>query len=126
MGAPLIYNGNIDLWIGNSTKDYFCDLVVEIAALESKDIRGVYAESGMYAYGVSGLGIKLESFFDYFEGKDNFIKYLKRYRTKLDLVCDSVKVAKNMYHIFSWAIHILNDGNISDETPVYEVLPPEL
>jgi hypothetical protein len=126
MGAPLIYNGNMDLWIGNSTKDYFCDLVVEIAALEGKDIRGVYAESGLYAYGVSGLGIELESFFDYFDGKDNFIEHLKMYRTKLDLVCESEKVVKNMHHIFSWAIHILNDGNISDGTLVYEVLPPEL
>lgn len=126
MGAPLIYNGNMDLWISNSAKDYFCDLIVEIAALEGKDIHNVYAESGMYAYGISGLGIDLESFFDYFDGKDNFVKHLKICRTKLDLVCESERVAKNMYHIFSWAIHIISDGNISDKTPIFEVLPPEI
>lgn len=126
MGAPLIYGDNRDLWVSNGAKDYFCDLVAEIAKLHGHNISLAFEkELGIAgAYGINGLGIDLESFFEYFGGKQNFIVHLKMFRTELTIVCESAEIAKNMYYLFSWVLHILNDGRISSETLIYEVMPP--
>jgi hypothetical protein len=126
MGAPLMDGDNRDLWVSNSVKDYFCDLVAEIAKLHGNDISLAFEEEPGIAgsYGISGLGIEMEGFFGYFGGKDNFIAHLKICRAELDFVCESARVAKNMYHLFSWVLHILNEGCISEETQIYEMMPP--
>ena len=98
----------------------------EIAKLHGHDISLAFEkELGIAgAYGINGLGIDLKSFFEYFGGKQNFIVHLKMCRTELTIVCESAEIAKNMYYLFSWVLHVLNDGRISSETLIYEVMPP--
>ena len=125
--APLIYKNNSDLWVSNSVVDYYCDLVVEISKLQGNDISFVYTEEPGIAgcYGISGMGINLECFFNYFGGKGGFITHLKTCRNKLSEVCETEEVSKNMYHIFSWSIYLLNNGSIPEGTKFYDSLPSE-
>ena len=127
MGAPLMYGDNCDLWVSNVAKDYFCNQIAEIAKLHGNDISLAFDEEPGIAvtYGISGLGIEIEGFFKYFGGKENFITHLKLCRTELGSVCESAIVAKNMYHLFSWMLYILNDGSMSDKIQIYEVMPPD-
>jgi len=127
MGAPLRYKNNSDLWISNGAVDYFCDLVVEISALQGNDISYVFTDEPGIAgcYGISGMGINLECFFDYFNGKNGFISHLKICLKKLPEVCKTAEASKNMYHLFSWVIFLLDGGNIVEGTKFYDSLPSE-
>lgn len=117
MGAPLIYRGNLSLWVGNGIKDLFCDVVAEVAKSHGKDISSVFAEEPKIAgcYGVSGLGIDLEGFFPYFGGKDGFVSHLEVCRREIRHVCPDPEVAGRMTHVLSWAIHLLEGYHIPED-----------
>ncbi|WP_161806653.1 hypothetical protein [Pseudomonas sp. RIT-PI-r] len=50
MGAPIIIGNNYDLWVSNSMKDAFCEVLTAVATLEGHNVEAIYEE----APGVAG------------------------------------------------------------------------
>jgi hypothetical protein len=126
MGAPIIVRGNFDLWVSNGAKDFFCEIVVDVAKQEGNDISEVYDIAAGIAgtYGISGLGIDTSEFIPYFGGYEGFIQHLEICKSKLPEICTTAESQKAMFHIISWAQHLLAGGQIEKQTNFYEQLPP--
>lgn len=126
MGAPIILGKNYDLWVSNSVKDYFCEIVVNVAGQNGKDISEVYdiAPGIAGTYGVSGVGIHLEEFFPYFGGEVGLIEHLEVCKNNLAAICNKPESAKLMFNVFSWVQYLLNGGKIEKNTNFYEQKPP--
>ena len=127
MGAPIYYNDNMTLWVSNAAKDWFCEVVVTGAKLKEKDISIVFEEDPAIAgcYGISGLGIDMESFFKYFGGKEEFLNHLKFCEQRASDLCEPEQPSKKLEHLFCWAQYILQGGLISEGTDVYNTQPDE-
>lgn len=65
MGAPIIIGNSYDLWVSNSMKDTFCEVLTAVATLEGHDVEAIYEEAPGVAgtYGVPGVGIVLDKFY---------------------------------------------------------------
>ncbi|QYG07501.1 hypothetical protein [Janthinobacterium sp. PAMC25594] len=127
MGAPIIIDGSMDLWITNGSKDLICEIVVNIAKLEGKDISEVYdiAPGIAGTYGVSGLGIDTEEFYPYFGGRDGFRRHLDCCLSRLNEVCDGNDPGTAcVANILAWAIYKMDGGVIDEECNLYYSLPP--
>ncbi|WP_158260942.1 MULTISPECIES: hypothetical protein [unclassified Pseudomonas] len=42
MGAPIIIGNNYDLWVSNSMKDAFCEVLTAVATLEGHNVEAIY------------------------------------------------------------------------------------
>lgn len=125
MGAPIYYKENMTLWVSNAAKDWFCEAVVTGANMRNKDISSVFREEPAIAgcYGISGLGIDMESFFKYFGGKEEFLRHLEFCESKATELCEPEQSPKNLSNLLCWAQHILKGGLVAQGTDIYSTMP---
>lgn len=126
MGAPIIIDDNYDFWVSNGAKELFCEVVVETARLEGKDISEVYdiAPGIAGTYGISGLGIDTAEFYKYFGGRSGFRQHLEVCAARLDEVCDRDTPGRNaMAHIIAWAKYVMDGGKIDETKNLYNEWP---
>lgn len=119
MGAPIIIDERMDLWVSNGVKDFFCECIVKGAALKGLDISVVfYTAPGIAGtYGVSGVGIDADEFYPYFGGRDGFREHLDFCSSRMEEVCDSdERGTLIMRHIFAWAKYMMDGGVLDDRT----------
>lgn len=59
MGAPIIIGNSYGLWVSNSMKDTFREVLTAVPTLEGLDVKAIYEEAPGVAgtYGVPGVGI---------------------------------------------------------------------
>jgi hypothetical protein len=123
LGAPIIIDDNMDLWIQNGHKDIFCEMIVAGAKLQGLDISEVYeiAPGIAGSYNISGLGIDTEEFYPYFGGRDGFRAHLDFCSDRIEALCDlNEEGCSYMSHIFAWAKHIMDGGVCEDRSPYLE------
>jgi hypothetical protein len=131
MGAPILIDDCSDLWVSNSSKDWFCEIVVAVAKLEGRDISNVFEDAPGIAgtYGVSGMFINANEFFPYFGGRAQFQEHLEVCTRRLREVCDGKRRdrqdVESMYFLFSWAIYMLQGGVIDKAHDYHHQLPPD-
>jgi hypothetical protein len=115
MGAPIIIDDYMDLWVPNGIKDLFCDCIVKGAALKGLDISAVFDQAPGIAgtYGVSGVGIDADEFYPYFGGRSGFREHLHFCSGRMAALCDGdMKAASIMEHIFAWAAYMMDGGSL--------------
>jgi hypothetical protein len=95
MGAPIIIGNSYDLWVSNSMKDTFCEVLTAVATLEGHNVKAIYEEAPGVAgtYGVSGVGIVLDEFYLYLGGFSGVRRLLDVCRVRLDEVRESCGLA---------------------------------
>ncbi|NVZ65379.1 hypothetical protein HX867_25070 [Pseudomonas gingeri] len=130
MGAPIIIGNSYDLWVSNSMKDTFCEVLTAVAALEGHDITAIYEEAPGVAgtYGVSGIGIHLDEFHHYLGGRAGVRHHLDLCCTRLDEVAESCGLSpagsERMAHLLAWAAHHMDGHPIPEGCNLYEHWPP--
>jgi hypothetical protein len=130
MGAPIIIGDSYDLWVSNSMKDTFCEVLTAVAALEGHDVMAIYEEAPGVAgtYGISGVGILLDEFYHYLGGFSGVRRHLDVCRARLDEVAESCGLsplaAERMAHVLAWAAHQMDGQPIPIGCHLYEVWPP--
>ncbi len=125
MTAPIFFKDNMDLWVSNGAKDWFCEIIVTGAKLKNIDISQVFAEEPAIAgcYGIGGLGIDMESFFKFFGGKEAFVEHLEFCKASYKELCIQGQSQESFHHLLSWAQHVLQGGRIRESVSIYEELP---
>lgn len=127
MGAPIIIDESLDLWVSNGAKDLFCDIVVTVAKLVGIDISEVYETAPGIAgtYGISGVGIDTEEFYPYFGGREGFRLHLDICSARIDEACDlDVQGRDCMIHILAWAKYMMDGGVLGEAQDIYNTWPP--
>lgn len=130
MGAPIIIGNSYDLWVSNSMKDTFCEVLTAVATLEGHDVMAIYEEGPGVAgaYGISGVGILLDEFYHYLGGFSGVRRHLDVCRARLDEVAESCGLsplaAERMAHVLAWAAHQMDGQPIPIGCHLYEVWPP--
>jgi hypothetical protein len=127
MGAPIIIDNSSELWVSNSTKDLFCEIVVDTAELGGVDISEVYdiAPGIAGAYGISGLGIDTREFYKYFGGRDGFRHHLDVCIARLSELSGIDDLGRyTMAHIIAWAKYLMDGGKIHESQNFYQEWPP--
>lgn len=124
MGANLAYKDNLDIWVSDGTCDFICEIIVEVARLEGRDISAAFDEAlgGLYR---CGCGTNLDLFLPYFENNEQaFLQHLKTCRKRIHEVCDSERVASNMVHVLHWVEYVVTGGSVVGSPDFYSVKPP--
>jgi len=119
MGAPVIIDERMDLWVSNGIKDLFCECIVKGAALKGLDISVVFDTAPGIAgtYGVSGVGIDTDEFHPYLDGRDGFREHLDFCSSRMEEICDrDERGTSTMMHIFAWARYMMDGGALDDRT----------
>jgi hypothetical protein len=117
MGAPIIIDDCMDLWVSNGVKDYFCEIIVNAAALRGLDVSEVYENAPGIAgtFGVSGVGIDADEFYPYFGGRDGFRAHLDFCNSRMEELCDrDEKGTAAMQRVFAWAKYKMDGGALDD------------
>ncbi len=130
MGAPILINKKMDLWVSNGMKDAFCEVLTTVATLEGHDVMAIYDDAAGVAgtYGISGLGIDLDEFHSYLGGPEGVRRHLDICRARLGEVAESCGLSpsgsENMAHVLAWAAHIMDGRPIPEGSSFYEDWPP--
>lgn len=131
MGAPIIIGDSYDLWVSNSMKDTFCEVLTAVATLEGHDTKAIYEEAPGVAgtYGIPGVGIVLDEFYLYLGGFSGVRRHLDVCRERLDEVKESCGLspvgAERMAHILAWAAYHMDGNQIPVGGSFYETWPPD-
>ncbi|WP_141753408.1 hypothetical protein [Duganella sp. HH101] len=117
MGAPIIIDDCMDLWVSNGVKDYFCEIIVNGAALRGLDVSAVYENAPGIAgtFGVSGVGIDADEFYLYFGGREGFREHLDFCSNRMEELCDGdERSTATMQRVFAWAKYKMDGGALDD------------
>jgi hypothetical protein len=125
MPASLFYKKNHDLWVSNSSKDWFCEIMAKSSLKKGKDISLIFEEEPAVAgcYGISGLGIDMECFFKNFGGYQEFLDHLEYCKNNVSNLCEEGQSENSLFNLLAWAQHILTGGRIAEDIQIYDSLP---
>lgn len=130
MGAPIIIGNSYDLWVSNSMKDTFCEVLIAVATLEGHDVKVIYEEAPGVAdtYGIPGVGIILDEFYHYLGGFSGVRRHIDVCRARLDEVSESCGLsqvgAERMAHVLAWVAYHMDGNLIPVGGSFYEDWPP--
>jgi hypothetical protein len=117
MGASIIIDERMDLWVSNGMKDLFCECIVKGAELKGLDISTVFDTAPGIAgtYGVSGVGIDAHEFYPYFGGRGGVRDHLDFCSSRMEELCDRDEGGTaTMKHVFAWAKYMMDGGDVDD------------
>ena len=128
MGAPIIIDGSLDLWVSNGDKDLFCEVVAEAAKLKDGNVSSVYdVAPELWTYGISGIGPDIQEFYSYFGGREGFRRRLDVCSDRIEEICDRDELGrKHMAQIIAWAKYMMDGGKTDEGLNAYSGWPPTL